>query len=44
MGNAVGNQLLCRICGLEAKVTKPGTGVGIVRCCGQPMAVISEQK
>jgi hypothetical protein len=42
MANAVGNQLLCRICGLEVQVTKDG--VGVVRCCGQPMAVISEQK
>jgi len=42
MANTTGSDLLCRICGLEVKVTKGGTG--IVRCCGEPMAVISEQK
>lgn len=42
MANQVGNELLCRICGLEVKVVKDGAG--IVRCCGQPMSVISEQK
>lgn len=42
MANAVGNELLCRICGLEVKVVKDG--VGIVRCCGEPMSIISTQK
>ena len=42
MANTVGENLLCRICGLEVKVVKDG--VGIVRCCGEPMAVIAEQK
>jgi desulfoferrodoxin-like iron-binding protein len=42
MANSAGQDLLCRICGLEVKVTKGGEG--IVRCCGQPMAVITEQK
>jgi desulfoferrodoxin-like iron-binding protein len=42
MANAVGNELLCRICGLEVKVVKDG--YGIVRCCGEPMAIIKQQE
>jgi len=42
MSSAVGTRLLCRLCGLEVEVVSEGKG--IVRCCGEPMAVISEQE